>query len=406
MFDFFWDTDDDPYQKASRDSNHYRTGRIGRDNVALLLSGMGKVNAARALSDLLSNYPNIRLALVVGICGGVPEPKTLGNKELFQILLGDVVISSNIVQLDFGRQIPTGFQVKKGGVKESIGKAERDVEILLDSLKTPHSKIRLEKKADSVLKELQDSTTLANSKITGERKAKYRHFGTAEDKLFSSDRVHRHKSNSSDCSCDDNNVCSLALVSTCDEIGCDLGQVVTSRDRLMARQKWENVVGEEGQEPQSFATLIGTMGSSDTIIGSAKHRDQLTQEHSLIAFEMEGADVWDTPKLSCIVIKGVCDYADSHKNKKWQNYAAATAASTMKALLELRTRPEGPLMSGNFQQAQTNILTRLYPEMKDAWGENTVIKSHHDRHVVGSWGSGWQLNNQLYHCEEHGDHRI
>ena len=34
------------------------------------------------------------------------------------------------------------------------------------------------------------------------------------------------------------------------------------------------------------------------------------------------------------MIKGVCDYADSHKNKKWQNYAAATAAACMKAFLK------------------------------------------------------------------------
>jgi hypothetical protein len=34
------------------------------------------------------------------------------------------------------------------------------------------------------------------------------------------------------------------------------------------------------------------------------------------------------------VIKGACDYADSHKNKVWQRYAAATAAACMKAFLD------------------------------------------------------------------------
>jgi nucleoside phosphorylase len=47
---------------------------------------------------------------------------------------------------------------------------------------------------------------------------------------------------------------------------------------------------------------------------------------------MEGAGVWDA--FPCVVIKGVCDYADSHKNKKWQGYAAATAAACMKAFLK------------------------------------------------------------------------
>jgi nucleoside phosphorylase len=47
---------------------------------------------------------------------------------------------------------------------------------------------------------------------------------------------------------------------------------------------------------------------------------------------MEGTGVWNN--ISSIIIKGVCDYADSHKNKAWQVYAAATGAATTKAFLE------------------------------------------------------------------------
>jgi nucleoside phosphorylase len=35
----------------------------------------------------------------------------------------------------------------------------------------------------------------------------------------------------------------------------------------------------------------------------------------------------------CLVIRGICDYADSHKNKAWQPYVAATAAAYAKELL-------------------------------------------------------------------------
>ena len=65
---------------------------------------------------------------------------------------------------------------------------------------------------------------------------------------------------------------------------------------------------------------------------SGEERDRIAAIDKVIAFEMEGAGVWDN--LPCIIIKGVCDYADCHKNKKWQHYASATAASTMKAVLE------------------------------------------------------------------------
>ncbi|TKX22219.1 hypothetical protein C1H76_5508 [Elsinoe australis] len=47
---------------------------------------------------------------------------------------------------------------------------------------------------------------------------------------------------------------------------------------------------------------------------------------------MEGAAVWD--RIPTIVIKAVCDYADSHKNEDWQKYAAAVAAAGAKALLD------------------------------------------------------------------------
>ncbi|KAF7588768.1 hypothetical protein BBP40_005234 [Aspergillus hancockii] len=39
---------------------------------------------------------------------------------------------------------------------------------------------------------------------------------------------------------------------------------------------------------------------------------------------MEAAGLMN--QLPCLVIRGICDYADSRKNKKWQGYAALTAA--------------------------------------------------------------------------------
>jgi nucleoside phosphorylase len=64
---------------------------------------------------------------------------------------------------------------------------------------------------------------------------------------------------------------------------------------------------------------------------SGEDRDAIARKASVIGFEMEGAGVWDV--FPCVVIKGACDYADSHKNKVWQRYAAATAAACMKAFL-------------------------------------------------------------------------
>jgi nucleoside phosphorylase len=35
----------------------------------------------------------------------------------------------------------------------------------------------------------------------------------------------------------------------------------------------------------------------------------------------------------CLVVRGICDYSDSHKNKEWQEYAAIAAAAYTKDLL-------------------------------------------------------------------------
>jgi hypothetical protein len=36
----------------------------------------------------------------------------------------------------------------------------------------------------------------------------------------------------------------------------------------------------------------------------------------------------------CLVIRGICDYADLHKNDAWQRYAAMTAAAFAKEYLD------------------------------------------------------------------------
>lgn len=60
-------------------------------------------------------------------------------------------------------------------------------------------------------------------------------------------------------------------------------------------------------------------------------RENLRLKTGALCFEMEAAGLMmDFP---CIVIRGICDYADTHKNKQWQGYAALAAASYAKELL-------------------------------------------------------------------------
>lgn len=81
--------------------------------------------------------------------------------------------------------------------------------------------------------------------------------------------------------------------------------------------------------PQVF---MGRVASGNAVMRSSEHRDAIARRHGVIAFEMEGAGAWD--EVPCIVVKGICDYADSHKSKLWQNFAAASAASVAVAILD------------------------------------------------------------------------
>jgi nucleoside phosphorylase len=82
---------------------------------------------------------------------------------------------------------------------------------------------------------------------------------------------------------------------------------------------------------------------------SARDRDMITEKESVIAFEMEGAGVWEY--LPCIIVKGVCDYADSHKNKIWQGYAAAAAAACTEAILK-----KWPKADRQYQEDQASFI--------------------------------------------------
>jgi nucleoside phosphorylase len=68
------------------------------------------------------------------------------------------------------------------------------------------------------------------------------------------------------------------------------------------------------------------------LMKDAVMRDSLASE-GVLCFEMEAAGLAN--RFPCLVIRGICDYSDSHKNKRWQGYAAMTAAAYAKDLLKV-----------------------------------------------------------------------
>lgn len=77
----------------------------------------------------------------------------------------------------------------------------------------------------------------------------------------------------------------------------------------------------------------GIIASGNGDIADAITRDTIADDigNDCRCIEMEAAGLMN--HFPCLVIRGICDYADSHKNDQWQRYASATAAAYTKELL-------------------------------------------------------------------------
>ena len=287
LFDHHWGDDDGPaYGKAAGDPNAYSTGAVSGHNVVLAhMPGMGKASAAAVAAGCRQSFPNLKLALVVGICGVVPfRSDGSGTTE---IVLGDVIVSDGVVQYDLGRRLPEQF-VPKDTLLDTLGRPNIEIRALLAKFKTFDGQSMLKEKTADYLNVLRRRPELAAA-----------YPGAAQDRLFKA--TDRHVSDGV----------------SCEECACN-GEFVP-RARL-----------ERGNS-QPPVVHFGLIASGDTVMKSGEDRDTIARQTGAIGFEMEGAGVWDI--APCVVIKGACDYADSHKTKAWQRYAAATAAACMKAVL-------------------------------------------------------------------------
>ncbi|KAI7348018.1 purine and uridine phosphorylase [Hortaea werneckii] len=269
--------------KAAGDSNKYAFGKIGMHNVvvACLPAGEpGTVQATGVAKDMLDSFP-IKVGLMVGICGGVWSKKA-------DVRLGDVIVSQpdgmhgGVVQWDHGKW-------EKYGVFKRKGMLSKPPLPLLSAMQSLKAKYRLEGSGISYhLEQMLTKYSLLNDQGFGYQ-------GREDDVLFEASYVH---AGGDDCS------------------KCDGTKVVKCRP---PRQDLRPMVH------------YGNIASGDSVVKDGPTRDRIAQEEGILAFEMEAAGLMD--RFPCVVIRGVCDYADSHKNDRWQPYAAATAACYCKELL-------------------------------------------------------------------------
>lgn len=286
----------DPTELPPANQNDYTLGRIKNHNVVISVLPMGEYglsSAARVAESMMHAFTNIRVALMVGIGGGAPSSK-------HDIRLGDVVVGipkngrGGILQYDFGKEIQdqefkqTGFHNQAPPLlRSAVNGLDADYEAEGSQIEDIVSRI-LEKKP--------------------RLKKKYSRPDPTTDRLYKSDVLHPFE-NESPC----------ALV--CGERASTL---VTRPPRT-----------EDDDNP---AIHYGLIASASRLMKNAKMRDALAEQNDVLCFEMEAAGLVN--HFPCLVIRGICDYSDTHKNKEWQGYAAMTAAAYAKELL-YRIAPRG-----------------------------------------------------------------
>ncbi|KAI1060008.1 hypothetical protein LB506_012617 [Fusarium annulatum] len=97
----------------------------------------------------------------------------------------------------------------------------------------------------------------------------------------------------------------------------------------------------------------GRIASGNRVVRNAIERDRIAEELDVLCIDMEAAGVMDS--FTCLSIRGLSDYADSHKNDIWQTHAANAAAACTKEFLAVvpsRALPASINTSSSARQQQ------------------------------------------------------
>ncbi|KAL9027291.1 MAG: hypothetical protein Q9196_004165, partial [Gyalolechia fulgens] len=285
---------------VANDSNIYKAGRIGSHYVVMVtLDKIGLGGIPSVAEKMHTSFRHLKHLLLVGLGGGIPE---FAHGE--QMVLGDVVVSRQVEHLDCGRRTPNGFEFSHHQTYSPTPALQKAVNTLrsihsLDGTRIPQALQRIREKLRRTIRDNPEDP------------------GPDTDHLFDPDYHHK----------DDTKLC---------ENCCDPGRSKSRQDRGPKAYR----------EKDSPIVHYGTIGSGNSLVVGSKERETLYKEFRAICFEMEAAALID---YRCLVIRGISDYSDSHKNYAWQPYAAATAAAYAQELIMQLPAPVHDVNNDRFQ---------------------------------------------------------
>jgi nucleoside phosphorylase len=290
----------DDFEQPLTDDNSYHWGRIGHHNIVIasLSAGIyGTTSAATTAKDMLSSFPSIKVGLMVGIGAGIARPE-LGR----DIRLGDIVVSlpqgqsGGVLQYDLGKSRISEDQGHITHTFKRVGSLASPPGALLKALTSLQAKVKMEGSNVSCFLEIM-LERYPRMAMNEPNNPGFVYQGQENDKLFEASHIHR---SSTGC------------------VDCDVTRTIPRDTR---------------PDPEVPRVHYGVIASGNKLVKDAVERDLILKEsgEDCICLEMEAAGLMNS--FPCLVIRGICDYADSHKNDVWQEYAAATAAAYAKDFL-------------------------------------------------------------------------
>ncbi|KAH6687803.1 hypothetical protein F5X68DRAFT_268552 [Plectosphaerella plurivora] len=263
---------DEIHEPVSLSSN----GQIGNHGVVIIYIPPRGCGLLGSLGPFLSPFPNIRIGLMGGIASGAPR---LGH----DLRLGDVVAGVGIEESS-----RAGPAVFRPGARTL-------------TLTWNHSHYGQQQQVGAQIK-----TQLADilARLPYQKRRKYSRPPVVSDRLYKPDFIHTDSLQSCSVVCGD------------------------EPERLVERPLRDASLDEDDE------SIIhhGAIQRSSTFVKSAQVRDAQAAEEGVLCFKVDTLDLKGFP---CLIAVGICDYADSHKNDEWQNYATMMAAVYIKELLSV-----------------------------------------------------------------------
>ncbi|KGO75414.1 Nucleoside phosphorylase [Penicillium italicum] len=286
------------------DPNTYTLGSIGEHNIVIACLPEGRTGnnaAATFATQMARTFPSIRIGLMVGIGGGIPS----------KVKLGDVVVSipidqyPGVVQWDFGTY-------EDGGKFKRTGALNRPPSVLLTAATKMRSRDRLNK--NTLLPQYLEEMGKRWPDLVPEYSEP-----PSSELANSQKEVHMLQSVFSD---------------KWDMIQALFGYLLGRQILAPTDAGGKPIQLNQAPKQQGAVDVhYGLIASGNRVIKDAKSRDSVNENlgGKVLCVEMEAAGLMND--FPCIVIRGICDYADKRKNDEWQPHAAAVAAACAKALL-------------------------------------------------------------------------